>query len=375
LDDLVYPDGGFAQHSVNYHRVLLHDLVWIAMMLRTDGAPVSDWLAAAGGRAVRFLAPLVDPATGDVPRFGPNDGANVLPLADGNYGDFRPALQAGAALFAPECALPPGPWDEAAAWAKGTEVWSKIGQAAPDTSETVELRRHSPDAGCLLWRRNGLRVLLRCPGRFRHRPAQADLLHVDVAWRARPIAIDAGTYSYHDTGRFSGALKEAAVHNSVTFDGLEPMNRVGRFLYLPWPRGEAGWESSGETFSASHDGWRRYGAAHRRSLAFSGPGGLTVTDRLRAQGSRMARVHWLLADWPYQLDEAAGRLTLTTPAGAVVVAWQAAGARVSLVRGDPASARGWYSRYYGRAEPALSLAIEFAVSGETVCTTSFAPAN
>lgn len=367
---LVYADGGFAQHSINYHRVLLHDLIWVVMLLRADGASVPDWLTTAGRRAVGFLAPLVDPATGSVPLFGSNDGALILPLADGGYPDFRPVLQAAAALFDPALRLPAGPWDEAALWAVGRQV---LGSSISDTPEAGELRRYSPDAGFLFWRRGETRVLLRCPVRFRHRPAQADLLHVDVAWRGRPIAIDAGTFSYHDTGRFARALKEAAVHNSVTFDGLEPMTKAGRFLYLPWPHGDAGWDERKGEFYATHDGWRRHGLSHRRSVAFLESGELCVTDRLAVSGARSARVHWLLADHPYRLDAEAGRLVLATPAGALAVAWRVAGARVSVVRADPASNRGWWSPFYARVEPALSLAIEFPVAGEAVCTTSFAP--
>ena len=196
---------------------------------------------------------------------------------------------------------------------------------------------------------------------------------MDLAWRGQPIAIDAGTYSYHTKGKFSGALKEAAVHNTVTFDGLEPMTKAGRFLYLPWPRGDARWNGARDAFTATHDGWARWGVSHRRTVRLLGEDRAEVDDEVTAARPCLARVQWLLADWPYRLDTARQRLVLETPAGAYVVSWKAADARVTLVRADAPTARGWWSPCYAQAVPALSLAIEFSFSGGARCVTNFAP--
>ncbi len=364
LGALVYPDGAFAQHSAVYHRVLLHDVLWTVNLLRVGGDTAPEWLLAAGRRALAFIAALLDPATGRVPLYGANDGSNVLPLADADYLDFRPLVQAGYAVLHGERRLMPGPWDEAAEW---------LAPDPPYVESALEGdgRRHFPDGGGLHWRRQNVRLFFRCPTRFRHRPSQADLLHVSIEWREQPIAIDPGTYSYNTPGRFAGAMKEAAVHNTVTFGSEEPMTKLGRFLYLPWPLGAAGAEGA-DAFGATHDAWSRLAAGHGRTIRAVGADTFDVEDRLyRARPGRVA-VHWLLADYKHQLEPST--LRLATPRGAFTLRWRApTGARVSLVRAEPASNRGWQSPRYGEAVPALSLVIDFEFSGDAMVTTSFGP--
>jgi hypothetical protein len=398
LDALVYADGAFAQHSANYHRVLLHDLLWGIALLRTAGLEVPGWWLGAARRALSFIDELITPMTGRVPLYGANDGANILPLADADYLDFRPLVQAGFALLHGVRRFEPGPWDEAAQWlapewrrtvgrqttddggdsklkAESPEQKAK-GQGSEDDERKVHA--HFPDAGVAIWRTADLRVFLRCPEKFLHRPSQADLMHVDLEWRRQPITIDAGTFCYNTSGPLSGAMKEAAVHNSVTFDDAEPLAKAGRFLYLPWPKGTAEMrrDDGGAYFEATHDGWAKHGAGHVRQCRIAGPDSFVIFDRLSKRCMGKARLHWLLADVPYNFDANAGRLVLHTVQGDYAIKWKvpADSVRATLVRADPTSARGWWSPYYFHAAPALSLSVEFNFSGNIDVTTNFAPA-
>lgn len=460
LDALVYPDGGFAQHSATYHRVLLHDLLWGVALLRSTDREVPAWLTDAAQRALGFIDALITPATGRVPLYGANDGANILPLADADYLDFRPVVQAGFAVLHGTRRFPPGPWDEAADWlapgwqrvegrrmtdgggrtadhgthgriftggngengghrigreeaqkaqesegggrraecggselrAEGLELRNERpikgdgGQTADDGCQKTEGggrslpdtgkgggRTHFQEAGVAIWRLGETRLFLRCPEKFRHRPSQADLLHVDLEWRGQPIAIDAGTYSYNTAGPFAGGMKEAALHNTLMLDGAEPLEKVGRFLYLPWPVGRAGWNGTTNEFVATHDGWARLGMNHERRLGLSVSDRVVVTDRVRGAGLHRGRLHWLLADLPYRFEPEANRLILTTPCGDYAVTWTLADGTASLVRADPGTARGWWSPYYAFVAPALSLAIEFDFSDAAEVSTIFAP--
>ena len=374
LDALVYRDGAFAQHSANYHRVLIHDILWMVAVLRQSGAEAPGWLLGAGRRSLTFLDTVMNPETGRVPVYGADDGANVLPLGDAGYRDLRPVVQAGYALLDGRRRLPPGSHDELAAWLTGPGGGNAgTTEGMPVAAFPAEPRVHFPDGGCLLWRSGETRLFLRCPTRFRHRPSQADLLHADIEWRGQPIAIDPGTFSYNTTGVFAGAFAEAAVHNSITFGGAEPMEKAGRFLYLPWPAGAAAWDGTGQEFSATHDGWDRRHARHSRRVRSPEPHVFLIEDRLVGRRQGTARLHWLLADYEHELDVAHGRLLLHTPAGVFVAAWQVPGARVTLVRADPASARGWWSPHYGQVAPALSLAIEWEFTGDAGVTTRLGP--
>ena len=58
---------------------------------------------------------MLDPASGEVPNLGANDGALILPLSSAEFNDFRPTVQAAARAFL-RTGLPPGDWDELSVW-------------------------------------------------------------------------------------------------------------------------------------------------------------------------------------------------------------------------------------------------------------------
>ncbi len=366
VDELIYADGGFSQHSLIYHRLLLHDLCWCRRRLEMAGVGIPPWLDAAGKRALGFLMTLTEPATGLAPLYGTNDGANILPLAGSAFLDMRPVIQMAGALFRNELPLPVGPWDEAAMWLK--VGWDSLPRAA---WPAAPVRWHAPDAGCFQLAQDRDRLFLRCPTRFRHRPAQADMLHADIWHEGRPIAIDGGSFSYNSAERFT-MLGAADQHNVLTVDGLEPLRKFSRFLYLPWPTGEAN-ETEGRVFKASHGGYEGLGVKWTREISRGAQGiGFTVRDRVVGAAGHTVRWHWRLADLPWQIKAEGDRVeTLDYRVG-----WTGfSKARSSLVRADQSTARGWWSPHYGSVEPATALLIEIEAGGDVELVTEFSPLN
>jgi asparagine synthase (glutamine-hydrolysing) len=355
--ELIYEDGGFSQYSANYHRVMLDDYVWAIRIAEVAGQPLSEQLVDRVCRAGRFLLATQDRATGGVPRYGHDDGAHVLPLANCDYDDFRPVLQTVAALER-DSPLPygPGPWNEKLLWLFGPDSLNR-------TSVTIESSDVWKESGYGLIRRDASFAFVR-GGRFRHRPSQADLLHVDIWWRGHNVAIDPGTYSYNAPGRWQSIpLATTACHNTVGVDDLDQMERVSRFLFLPWPNalrrrqlrspgGQIG------LLELQHDGYKRLAdpVTHRRAVVQLGQEHWLVVDHLTATAQHDYRLHWLFADVPTVFDAVAGRLTLAfhhRSYAAQVLA--AGGLDLSLVRADVASARGWYAPRYQQLAPAPSL--------------------
>jgi hypothetical protein len=348
LDELVYPDGSFSQHSLVYHRVVLHDLAWCARRLRVARQPVPDWLMVAGCLALDFLLQITDPRTGRAPLFGSNDGANVLSVADGDFLDLRPVVQMCSAVFRGELPMPPGPWDEAAWWM--AESW-------PDLPRTLWPQppafTHAPDGGYMQLCSGDGRLFLRCPTRFRHRPGQADMLHIDVWHQGEAFAMDGGSFAYNSAERFM-ALAFAAQHNVLSVDNIEPMQKFSRFLYLPWPTGTVAETDGG--YVAAHDGYAGIGVAWTRWVRPRAGGGFIVRDRIVGGGGRRLRWHWRLADRSWVLG--AGELAIQ-PGAALALRWHLPiSATARLLRADPATAYGWTSTHYGAVEPACSLVIE-----------------
>ena len=145
------------------------------------------------------------------------------------------------------------------------------------------------------------------------------------------------------------------------------MDRVGRFLWLPWEtgtlQGRTPSPSAGVTaLWGERDGYRRLSppVTHRRALVQLDADSYLIVDCLQSAGRHDYRLHWLLEDYPHEWQAALGRLTLQTPAGVCYVQTGAATTplRSSLVRADAHSARGWQSRHYLELSPALSLALD-----------------
>jgi len=356
--------GEYAQHSSNYHRLMLSLALWTDALLRGLEQPWPRPAAQALARSTHWLLALLDPDSGQVPNLGANDGALILPLSTRPFADYRPIAHAAARAFL-RYDLPRGPWDECALWL-----------ALPlEDPKALQLPRYVGDQ---LYGKDAWAALR--TAQFGSRPSHADQLHLDLWWRGLNVARDPGTYRYNAAAPWDNALTTALVHNTVTVDGRDQMTRAGRFLYLDWAnayrtdRIESD-ERILQSASGRHYGYKRRGVRHTRTVSACADGSWQVHDELlvlrppwQTRPLRL-RLHWLLPDWEWQLDEqaAGAMLTLRSPYGPVrlTVASTAAAAVTlaragEIIRGNgPANPiMGWESPTYGVKIPALSLAVE-----------------
>jgi hypothetical protein len=336
---------------------MLHTYLWSARLGELCGDPFPDDILDRLARSAALLYQLLDERTGRVPCYGNNDGAHLFPLSNCDYQDYRPIVQAIHYLKFKRRCLPPGPWDEDLLWFFGPSA--RV--AKMDPPRRHDLKAH--EGGCFSLRTGRSMAFVRCGG-FRHRPGQADLLHVDVWWRGCDIAVDPGTYSYNAPPPWNNVLGDTAFHNTVTIDGQNQMCRASRFAWVPWARGvaEVHQLSSNGRFAVwrgAHDGYKRIGldASHRRTVWRIGDDHFVVLDAIAAAAPRRFRLHWLCADYPFQWDSDGGRLSLQTPSGDYSIAMGAFEGQPqrTFVRGEPNGPRGWRAPYYGAKEPALSV--------------------
>jgi hypothetical protein len=200
------------------------------------------------------------------------------------------------------------------------------------------------------------------------------MLHVDI-WRdGRAIALDGGTFSYNSAERFT-ALGAAAQHNVLTMDGREPMEKLGRFLYLPWPHGSAD-DLGGRGFGASHDGYSKLGVRWDRRVSSREGGGFVVHDRVTGAGGRKLCWRWRLADLPWKLDSEGLRLESRSTEVNYTVSWRGPAACQSrLLRADPSTSLGWWSPHYGAVEPACALVLDVDAAGDVDLEFQFIPGD
>jgi hypothetical protein len=285
-------DGSFSQHSLNYHRVALDTLSIVEIWRRRAGLPpFSARLRARAVAAADWLRTMVDPDNGDAPNLGANDGANLLPLSDSLYRDYRPAVQLASALFSGMRAYPPGGWDGPLAW---LDVTDPGGDAEPPTTAIFD------DGGYVVLRREGAMALLRYP-RFRFRPSQSDALHVDLWVNGENLLRDGGSYSYNSGERWLEYFGGVEAHNTVQFDDQPQMPRVSRFLLGDWLTTESHGSIAIEDGEGYYAAYRhRRGWHHRRQLELS-IGSLLVVDDITGF-SDTAILRWRLAAGNWVLD-------------------------------------------------------------------------
>lgn len=371
--ELIYEDGSFVQHSVNYHRLMLDAYLWALRLGELHGQPFSAPVQERVNLARSWLYQLQDEQTGQLPYYGQNDGALFLPLNGCDYQDFRPVLQATHYLFHGNRCYAPGPWDESLLWFFGAAALEAPQKCPPRTDMQAQV------GGYYTIRDPEGFAFIRC-ATFQDRPGQADMLHVDLWWRGQNIALDAGTYSYNAPAPWNNPLAHTAYHNTAGVAGYDQMNRAGKFLWLPWLHSRVRFHcTSGKGLTyweGSQDGYERLAApvTCERAIVHLGRGTWVVIDRLMSQTPHPYRLHWLCPDVDHEWVREQSSLRLKTDAGDYYLQTGSSGlgAEPSLVRADPESPRGWRAPYYHYREPALSLELK-VVAPSTTFYTLFSP--
>jgi len=350
---LIYDDGSFVQHSTNYHRVMLDDLLWVAAVAARTGETLPPELLKRAGLATQWLGQMVDPVSGMVPNYGNNDGANVLPLSCTDYVDYRPALQAAGHFFLGRRVLGPGPWDEKLLWLAPQVAWADSATPlglAPATSLS--------EGGYYFLRQGPSWCMMRCHS-YRHRPAQADMLHLDLWVGGLNLLRDSGTFMYNCPQPWLGWFYSTAAHNTVEVDARDQMVKGPRFLWFGWTKSrllEHAASVDCGVLSAEHYGYLPRGVVHRRTVRQEGQS-YTITDELSGTGDHSLALRWHLlpAQWTPGPD---GFEALADGWRFSVKVSAPQGATQQIVVGQSDPVEGWESRYYGRKEPCPTLVIK-----------------
>lgn len=332
---LVAPDGGFAQVSAGYARLLLDVLSLAEWLRRRHGAPPFPVpLAARAAALAAWLHRLTDPATGGTPPLGLADDSAFADLSLAGPADARASVERAARLFAARGADAPD--DPGCAWL-----------GLPRLAAMLDRPARWRAAGSMGWQRAGAVALLRT-GPLRFRPGQADLLHLSLRDGATWVIRDGGTGRYDPPGAWWwSALSGAAAHDAPVFDATEPMPRAGPFLLARWPALREVADGAALRDARGNAVARRIGGEGRCWI---------VADDLAGPFHHVAW-HWRLAPGPWRLTPAGAE----GPAATIAVA---ADAPVSL-----ALVAGWESAAYGAIAPVPVLRVTAAAPVRRVTTT------
>lgn len=355
----IFPDGAYSMYSLNYHRFILHIYLYVIRLSEINQSPVSSLIYQRVESSLNYLSHLINPQTGEMPVYGSNDGALVLPLSNCDFTDYRPLLQLGWYITKKEFLFDPGPWDEDIFWLCG-EVHLTAKNAKNVKEEKENLRALSvlggetfPHGGIYLLHSSNSRAIIHCTD-FTSRPSHADQLHVDLWIYGHNVAIDAGTYLYSGQPPWRNGLARTNVHNTVTVDNKDQMNMVSRFTWTNWSKGKV-LKHDKHIWQGEHDSYKPI--THKRTVMALDDDRWLVIDKLISDKAHHFALHWLLADLPFEQKQDSVVLSLDDMKYKLQVG-MIEGGNFSLVRADPNSTRGWRSRYYGHKEPAISLMLE-----------------
>ncbi len=303
----------------------------------------SDKFQARAEAAAVWLQHMIEIDSGDGPNVGANDGANLLPLTDAGYRDFRPAVQLARALFSGQNAY------STSAVCESHLAWLQVHPPVNQSPKPVS--RKFDDGGYVVLREGKWLGCLKYP-RYKFRPHHCDALHLDLWHGSNNVLRDAGSYGYNVEAKWVDYFSGVSAHNTVSFDDHDQMPAVSRFLRGAWlETDEIKFKSSSgqqsETMAAYFD-WR--GCQHQRKVSVDNDtvvisdkvGGFKKSATLRW---RLSPGNWTLAGGELLSKEFILRITANVDIE-----------RIEIVEG-------WESRYYLNKTSLPVLEVEVGCAG------------
>ena len=272
----IFSDGSYIQQSTNYHRMMLHLGILAVQTGKKTGFTIPEPTTKKLELATQWLFGMIDEISGQTPNLGHNDGSNILPLAPLFNQDYKPTLQCASWCLFNQPAIDRGVWDVLSLWFGFSTEQNNRPNGCNNALHKFEfpLTRIGNNNG---W--GTIRAV-----RFHDRPAHADQLSVDLWWRGKNIAQDAGTYRYTALSPWNNSLSDTAVHNTITIDEKNQMLKAGRFLWLDWAQAKIIRKDPFDgKIVAEHDGYKNVGINHLRQLSMVDDSRWEIRDELNPQ--------------------------------------------------------------------------------------------
>ena len=375
----VLGDGAGAEQAFAY-QVFTGDLLLVAAALRrAAGRRVPAGVLGGLERGAGYLAALLgddDP----VPAYGDDDDGFALRLDAADRRDPRGHLGAVAALTGHPAARRAGHLDPTARWLLGEDGERTFAATRPGPPPGSFV---APSGGLVVLRGGARRVTLDAgPLGYLSIAAHghADALSLTLAEGGRELVGDPGAASYFAHPAWRSAHRSTAAHATVGVDGRDQSDAGGAFLWTRHARARLVAADLAAGYAvAEHDGYLALDdpVLHRRYLLAPGAGPIVVLDWLEAAGEHEVATAWPLApDLEARPHGPAGHSAERGGAPALLVA---AAATVPLtgyaVRGDEATALGWWSRRLEEREAAWLVGVRARTRGPAAIATVLWPVS
>ncbi|MGB3588776.1 MAG: alginate lyase family protein, partial [Tunicatimonas sp.] len=233
---------------------------------------------------------------GNIPYYGDEDDGKVILLEEGHPDNFKSLLASGVILFGNNH------WkSKSAGWdAKNAVMFGDTGKRTFDGVEANLTNQFSK-----LYTEEGHFFLRKQQGKeeiYVHMDAaplgflsiaahgHADALAFDVHVDGYPIITDAGTYTYHTDAEWRNYFIGTLAHNTIRINQTNQAKSTGPTMWIEHYRTEVIKSESTDlcdTIVATHNGYKKVGLTHQRSLVFDKQTDtITITDNLAGSSSQ-----------------------------------------------------------------------------------------
>ncbi|MCJ7730085.1 MAG: heparinase II/III family protein [Sedimentisphaerales bacterium] len=351
----IYADGSYIQHSMNYHRLMLQDYLWVMRLGELNGDSFRKEIVSRVTNAVEFLYENQDSDSGEVPNYGANDGSLIIPLNSCDYNDFRPVIQSCWFLVKREKLYENGPWDEDLMWLFGQNASAKPAVKKQRRSMSFSSGGYYTLRGKESW------LMCRCHS-YRDRVVHVDPLHVDLWADGVNLLRDSGTCGYFmpEEPQLEYYFKSIWAHNTVIVDVASPLKLVSRFTWWPLPKskllkfsteGTCG-EWQGENLAYCRSPWK---VAHRRHIVFE-EDRWEITDEIMGRGKHSVELRWQVAKEAQVICSEPHLIQLSLPEGWRLEVNNSGQMDAVLLRAEPNA--GYESPFYGCKVPSATLSVK-----------------
>ena len=308
LDRQIHDDGVYFEQSTWYHRYTVDFYTHFLILSRLNQDLTAQEFAKVSTKlqlALDFSMHVINP-NGSTPLVGDDDGGKMLPFDEAGKNDFRYQLAVGAALFER------GDYKFAAENA-GEELFWLLGSAGLEKFDRIaakppaEVSKHFARGGYLAtrsdWTPDADFLLFDCGqhGALSGGHAHADALAVQLTVGGKPLLLDIGTYSYHETKELRDYFRSSAAHNTLTIDDKSSSQPAGTFAWHSVANAAVKTVVQQPRFdfvTAAHDNFSNtleQTAGHSRSVLFLRNDYTVLLDEIEIAGAHDYKLHFHFA--------------------------------------------------------------------------------
>lgn len=306
----IHADGVYFEQSTWYQRYTA-DIYAHFIVLRTLDQKAGPELRTQefAGRIEKCFEHLMfmTMPDGSTPLIGDDDGGRLLPLTVcAEPDDFRGTLAVGARLFdRSDMKQVAGDASQELFWLTGRPGVGAYRSVPP--AEPTETSRAFADGGYFVmrdgWEATDNALVVDCGelGSLAAGHAHADALAIEVAIHGRPLLVDPGTYTYHESRELRDFFRSTEAHNTLMVDGLSSSEPGDTFGWSCRAKARLGkWISDDrfDFFAGSHDGYCRLSdpVTHSRSILGIKNGYWIIRDLAEAKESHEYSLNFHYAD-------------------------------------------------------------------------------